>query len=63
MTEVPSRTAVDPHDGATQQLLEIVSVSMRFGGIIALDDVDFAVSKGRIVGLIDPQIRRSYLGY
>ena len=54
MTEVPSRTAVDAHDGTTQQLLEIVSVSMRFGGIVALDDVNFAVSKGRIVGLIGP---------
>jgi len=54
MTEVPTRTAVDPHDGTTQQLLKIVGVSMRFGGIVALDDVNFAVRKGRIVGLIGP---------
>jgi ABC-type branched-subunit amino acid transport system ATPase component len=54
MTEVPSRTAVGPHDGTIQQLLEIVSVSMRFGGIVALDDVNFAVGKGRIVGLVGP---------
>jgi ABC-type sugar transport system ATPase subunit len=54
MTEVPSRTAIDPHDRGTQQLLEVISVSMRFGGIVALDDVNFAVSKGRIVGLIGP---------
>ena len=52
MTEVPSRTAVEPHDGTTRQLLEIANVSMRFGGIVALDNVNFAVSKGRIVGLI-----------
>jgi branched-chain amino acid transport system ATP-binding protein len=52
MTEVPRRTAVDPHDGTT--LLEIAGVSMRFGGIVALDNVNFAVSKGRIVGLIGP---------
>jgi branched-chain amino acid transport system ATP-binding protein len=45
---------VDPHDGTTQQLLEIVGVTMRFGGIVALDHVNFAVSKGRIVGLIGP---------
>ena len=54
MTEVPSRTAVEPHDGTTRQLLEIANVSMRFGGIVALDNVNFAVSKGRIVGLIGP---------
>jgi branched-chain amino acid transport system ATP-binding protein len=52
MTEVPRRTTVDPHDGTT--LLEIAGVSMRFGGIVALDDVNFAVRKGRIVGLIGP---------
>jgi branched-chain amino acid transport system ATP-binding protein len=52
MTVVPARAAVDPHDGTT--LLEIAGVSMRFGGIVALDDVNFAVRKGRIVGLIGP---------
>jgi branched-chain amino acid transport system ATP-binding protein len=54
MTEVSSRTAAGPHEGGNQQLLEIARVSMRFGGIVALDDVNFAVSKGRIVGLIGP---------
>jgi branched-chain amino acid transport system ATP-binding protein len=54
MTEVPLRTAADPHEGRSQQLLEIIRVSMRFGGIVALDDVNFVVSKKRIVGLIGP---------
>ena len=54
MTEIPSRTAVGPNNGTIQQLLEIVSLSMRFGGVVALDNVNFAVSKSRIVGLIGP---------
>jgi branched-chain amino acid transport system ATP-binding protein len=49
MTEVPMRAAVNG-----TPLLEIAGVSMRFGGIVALDDVNFAVRKGRIVGLIGP---------
>jgi branched-chain amino acid transport system ATP-binding protein len=51
MTELPLRSAVDPHDNA---LLEIVDVTMRFGGIVALEAVSFSVGKGRIVGLIGP---------
>lgn len=35
-------------------LLEIDNLSIRFGGIVALDDVSFDVHKGEIVGLIGP---------
>ena len=35
-------------------LLDVVGVSVRFGGITALDKVSFAVAKGDIVGLIGP---------
>jgi branched-chain amino acid transport system ATP-binding protein len=35
-------------------LLEIVQLTMRFGGIVALENVSFSVSKGRIAGLIGP---------
>jgi branched-chain amino acid transport system ATP-binding protein len=35
-------------------LLEVDSVSRRFGGIVALDDVSFDVTEGEIVGLIGP---------
>jgi branched-chain amino acid transport system ATP-binding protein len=38
----------------TAPLLEITDVTMRFGGIVALDGVAFQVVKGRIVGLIGP---------
>src|SRR5579863_146172 len=35
-------------------LLEIADVTMRFGGIVALEAVTFSISQGRIVGLIGP---------
>jgi len=36
------------------RLLEVVDLTMRFGGIVALDSVSFAVDRGRVVGLIGP---------
>jgi len=39
---------------ATTPLLEIAQLTMRFGGIVALENVSFTVSKGRIAGLIGP---------
>jgi branched-chain amino acid transport system ATP-binding protein len=47
-------TAVRVQDRAAPQLLEIAHLTIRFGGIVALDDVNFAVGKDRIVGLIGP---------
>jgi branched-chain amino acid transport system ATP-binding protein len=38
----------------SQPLLEIVDLNMRFGGIVALEAVNFSVAKGRIAGLIGP---------
>jgi branched-chain amino acid transport system ATP-binding protein len=54
MTENALRAAAGPQDGASSPLLEIADVTMRFGGIVALDSVSFSVGKGRIVGLIGP---------
>jgi len=54
MTEMPLRVAVGPQEGATRPLLEIADVTIRFGGIVALDSVTFSVAKGRILGLIGP---------
>jgi branched-chain amino acid transport system ATP-binding protein len=39
---------------ATSALLEVTGVGMRFGGIVALDEVTFAIEPGRIAGLIGP---------
>jgi branched-chain amino acid transport system ATP-binding protein len=41
-------------NGAQEALLSVRGVSVRFGGIRALDGVTFDVEKGRIVGLIGP---------
>src|SRR5580693_9472847 len=54
MTETSLRTASGTHDGDAAPLLQIAHLTMRFGGIVALDDVNFTVSDGRIVGLIGP---------
>ena len=35
-------------------LLSVENVSRRFGGIVALEDVSFAIDEGHIVGLIGP---------
>lgn len=37
-----------------QTLLSVRGVSVRFGGIVALDDVSFDVARGEICGLIGP---------
>ena len=39
---------------ASQRLLEVSNVSVRFGGIVALDKVSFGVEAGEIAGLIGP---------
>ncbi len=58
MSEVASGTLAGSPEaaalGAAPPLLEIADLTMRFGGIVALEDVRFAVTAGRIVGLIGP---------
>lgn len=39
---------------ANKRLLEVLGLSMRFGGIVALDGVSFDVERGSVCGLIGP---------
>jgi branched-chain amino acid transport system ATP-binding protein len=54
MTASPAVVPNGPQDGPLSHLLQIADLTMRFGGIVALDAVSFSVDKGRIVGLIGP---------
>jgi branched-chain amino acid transport system ATP-binding protein len=38
----------------TQPLLELSGVTVRFGGLVALDEVSLEVQRGRVVGVIGP---------
>lgn len=40
--------------GRGMKLLETVGLTMSFGGLVALDDVDFSVGKGELRGIIGP---------
>jgi branched-chain amino acid transport system ATP-binding protein len=51
MTVAPEQPDVSSRTG---QLLEVTDVSVRFGGIVALDGVSFGVEAGQIAGLIGP---------
>ena len=54
--EVKVAGALEQPEGSSRsgRLLEVSDVSVRFGGIVALDGVSFDVEAGQIVGLIGP---------
>jgi branched-chain amino acid transport system ATP-binding protein len=54
MTEIASSAPAERQGDVPALLLEIDGVTMRFGGIVALEGVTFSVARGRIVGLIGP---------
>jgi sulfate-transporting ATPase len=43
-----------PASGATGRLLDVKNLTVRYGGVVAVDDVSFSVEEGQIVGLIGP---------
>ena len=52
--DVATTRASDRAVSSPKSLLAVQGLSMRFGGIVALDDVSFSVAAGRICGLIGP---------
>jgi branched-chain amino acid transport system ATP-binding protein len=53
LSQASTQTGHAPVAG-TRALLEVDQVSVRFGGIVALDGVGFDVARGEIAGLIGP---------
>ncbi|MCB0890610.1 MAG: ABC transporter ATP-binding protein, partial [Propionibacteriaceae bacterium] len=51
-----TETVVEPtgHTVGRETILAARNVTMRFGGLVAVDNVDFTVHSGEIVGLIGP---------
>ncbi len=43
-----------PANEATGPLLDVRNLTVRYGGVVAVDDVSFSVEEGQIVGLIGP---------
>jgi branched-chain amino acid transport system ATP-binding protein len=54
VAEQSREAAVAAGQSGGEALLDVRNVAMRFGGIIALDGVSFAVRDGEILGLIGP---------
>ena len=57
MSTIPPTVVDAPNAGhqvGREEILAARHVTMRFGGLVAVDDVDFTVHSGEIVGLIGP---------
>jgi branched-chain amino acid transport system ATP-binding protein len=49
-----ARGGVVPYPRGSESLLEVEDVTVRFGGLVAVDGASFSVPAGKIVGLIGP---------
>ena len=53
-TDVAREPAMRPAEGARSVILEATGMTRRFGGLVAVNNVSFAVNDGEIFGLIGP---------
>jgi branched-chain amino acid transport system ATP-binding protein len=58
MTREPAKRSAKLHGGKTEKMeppvLETQGLTKRFGGVVALDQVDLKIDRGEILGLIGP---------
>jgi len=54
VSQMPSAAAAAGGGGARRHKLSVMDMSLRFGGIVALDGLSFDVDEGTICGLIGP---------
>jgi len=47
-------TKANATEGGRSRILEVDNVTLRFGGVVALDEVSFHINEGEILGLIGP---------
>jgi ABC-type branched-subunit amino acid transport system ATPase component len=52
--ELPPENTTAARQLVRPQVLEVSGLTVRYGGVVAVDDVTFAVTPGRVVGLIGP---------
>ncbi|QOC91152.1 ABC transporter ATP-binding protein [Micromonospora craniellae] len=53
-TETPATPKIPAQPGPRKTLLEIDDVTLRFGGVVALNGISFDIREGEILGLIGP---------
>ena len=54
MSSQPEGATLDAPPPETPPLLEVRDVTVRFGGVVALDELSFGITEGHICGLIGP---------
>ena len=50
----PMTTTMQAGDAATENILQVEHLSMKFGGLVAIGDLSFNVKRGEITALIGP---------